>query len=256
MRKEVEEQAHDRNMERIVERFGQGFYRTYIGLDPGRKWIYAGVIQQKDVTKPHHLIKYSGNTYRSLVGEFNRLRSQKKFCRKVDKNYNEESKKSSANSIKFERYTEFRLRYFNKKQKQYEKEKVARLKVRKYIAIRKITNRMAQELICDKHTLIFIGAATMAANSPIKGYARVPMPKICASFKRHADIMYVDEFRTTKLCSRCFSVAKTYVSPDRYQVCDFCKRTWNRDINGGNNILQKGLRLLNDSVEHPNFLRN
>lgn len=55
-------------------------------------------------------------------------------------------------------------------------------------------------------TLVFYGnAKVFGSNFAIKGHARVSHSKLQAALERFADVIYVDEFRTSKLCSKCYN---------------------------------------------------
>ena len=72
----------------------------------------------------------------------------------------------------------------------------------------------------------------------IKGYVRTPLKLIHESLNRNqnCDVVLINEFRTTKLCSCCYGVLKTSKSPHRFQVCQTCRKVWNRDVNAARNI--------------------
>lgn len=108
-------------------------------------------------------------------------------------------------------------------------------------AIREI----AKEIVgrTNNRTLVVIGSQKTAANSPMSGYIRTPQTMLLRAIKElpRVDVIEFYEFRSTMLCSDCFSPLKTSRSPDRYQFWKNCRKVWNRDITGDKNILQNGL---------------
>lgn len=95
-------------------------------------------------------------------------------------------------------------------------------------------------------TLVLYGDA----NIPmwIRGYRRTPLNKLkkrlldrAYKHQNDVDVVFVDEYRTTVLCSWCNSRCKVSKKGHRYLHCTPCKRTWNRDINAAQNILNVGL---------------
>lgn len=145
-----------------------------------------------------------------------------------------------------------------RKQIRYEERKMAGLRFRKFIAVEKAVTRIARNLVGKQHdSLVFVGSFRLSPNSPIKGYQRTPFRLLYSKLRLYADVMLVDEFRTTKLCSECHEPAITSQKKHRYQVCpnQLCGISWNRDVNGGNNMIYKGMTELNGHELHHNYLR-
>lgn len=140
----------------------------------------------------------------------------------------------------------------------YEDRNVTRLRFKKYMQVRRAATKMAKKMV-GKHrqrTLIFMGAWREAANSPIKGQIRTPRAIFEQKLRVYADVLPVDEHRTTKLCSDCHEPVYTSRSPYRFQFCQNCRKYWNRDVNAGRNIFQKGMAMIDDELPaHPNFER-
>lgn len=154
-------------------------------------------------------------------------------------------------------YTAIRLEFFERLQRQLGQRKIARLRFKKYIRVEQNLHAMARAFVRGHRgkTLIFIGSTYVAPNSPIRGYVRTPLPKLLRVLKKYADVVEVDEFRTTKLCSNCFQPNEPATSPHRYYYCTNCHKTFNRDVNAGINIGRRGLDAINGTVCHVNFLR-
>lgn len=190
-------------------------------------------------------------------------------------------------------YTVHRLKWFERRQAVYGTAKITRLKLEKFMRSEKVCHRIAKALISsnsDVRTLVIIGSTKTAANSPIKGYIKVPSPQLLRALRVHTDVIEINEFRTTVLCSHCrgnynsyftypthFSKFYEYMAishhmfcfffvsitafaypeatPHRFQVCHGCGTVWHRDVNAGNNMFRNAIALLSGLALHPNFSR-
>jgi transposase len=56
-------------------------------------------------------------------------------------------------------------------------------------------------------------------------------------------VINTDEYRSTVLCSNCYTKMDISKSPHRFASCPHCKKVWNRDINAAVNILNSGFNL-------------
>lgn len=237
------------------------FYNVLIGIDPGARLPIAGV--RIEEPKREH-IKIKNTKFRSLTKEHDRRYRLKKMTNDIL----EKSKSTiSPNTKNYVIYTEHRLKWFKEKQNVFGQRKVARLKFKKFICVEEATYAVVRKIIYgdrkpDKATraatkpLVCIGASKLAANSPIKGYVRTPQRLIISAFRRYADVVLVNEFRTTMLCSICHERVETAKSPHRHQFCKKCGVSWNRDVNAGNNILMLGKRVLRGVDKPHNFQRS
>lgn len=82
----------------------------------------------------------------------------------------------------------------------------------------------AKNTVWQKKTLIFVGDCGMTvSNSPIRGYLRTPMRRFLKILRLYCDVVLVDEYLTTKTCSKCYKLVDTANSPHRYQYCTHCK---------------------------------
>lgn len=169
-----------------------------------------------------------------------------------------EKSQESPHQADFTKYTEYRLSVFALKQSVFAQRKVTRLKLKKFICVDKTVHQIAKSLVPDtaKKTLICIGSTEIAGNSPMRGYIRTPNRKLIDALKaRAADVLFVNEFRTTKLCANCHCENITSKSPHRYQFCPNCRTCWNRDVNAGLNILYLGECCINETPKHCNFYK-
>lgn len=222
-------------------------YDDKIGLDPGLRLIYGGV-------KNNQPIKLSNSQYQAMNGHHSRKIKINRYT-----NWFTEKSQESPHQLNYEAYTKHRLSIFQFKQSVFCQRKVTKLKMKKHICVNKTINNIAKSLVPDikRKTLICIGSTEIAGNSPMKGYIRTPNRKLIEALRnRMADILFVNEFRTTKLCGNCHQENITSKSPHRYQFCPNCHTCWNRDVNAGVNILYLGECVIKEISKHVNFCRN
>lgn len=221
-------------------------YDDKIGLDPGLRLIYGGV-------KNGEPIKLANAQYQAMNGHHSRKMQLARFT-----NWFSEKSQESPHQADFIMYAKHRLSIFELKQSVFGQRKVTRLKMKKHVCIEKTVNQIAKSLVPDRKrkTLICIGSTEISGNSPMKGYIRTPNRKLIAALRnRAADILFVNEFRTTKLCGTCHCENITSKSPHRYQYCPNCRTCWNRDVNAGLNILYLGECYVNEIQKHVNFCK-
>lgn len=63
---------------------------------------------------------------------------------------------------------------------------------------------MAKQLTNGKKTLFALGDAKFSSSSPIRGHVRSPLKKFTEVLKQHGDVIEIDEYLTSQLCSHCF----------------------------------------------------
>lgn len=96
------------------------------------------------------------------------------------------------------------MKWFQRRQKAYERRGRTRLKFKKFLRTEKVCHQIAKSLIDDSpRALVAIGSTRTPANSPIKGYIRTPNPQLLRALQTRADVVEIGEFRTTLLCSHC-----------------------------------------------------
>lgn len=230
-----------------LEKIRNTKYDHRLGLDPGMRLMYGGVNDGVPV-------KLKNSTYQTMSGNF----ARKQLLMKYTKNYTEVTQESPYLE-NFESYTKYRLSIFYQKQDIFSKRKIARLKFKKFICVEKTVHKIAKNLVPNTkdNTLICIGSTEIAGNSPIRGYIRTPHKQLVAALRlRRADILFVNEFRTTKLCANCHQENITSKSPHRYQFCPNCRTCWNRDVNAGINILYLGECIINEIEKPVNFKKS
>jgi len=225
-------------------------YSSFVGIDPGARCMFGLVKDEK-----RYLLKSS--TFRYKTKEFNRKERLKHFTDTVLK-FVAKDREDIENIIISCRYdylqfTRFQLKHFDRLQKSFTRKQVSRLKWDKQINVKKILDKKANELTKtkdEKKTLIAYGNGKV--HPVIKGYVKTPLKKLYMALKKNKNcsIFSTDEFRTTKLCSNCHEICLTSRSPHRFQVCQNCKKLWNRDINAARNILFKA-KILIETGSYP-----
>lgn len=97
----------------------------------------------------------------------------------------------------------------------------------------------------------------MAGNSPMAGHPRTALGGYNKSLEGRSDVLYIDEFRTTQVCSACHTRAETSTPPHRYQqcMCEGKRRVWNRDNNAARNIKLLGNLIVHDKPRPDAFRR-
>lgn len=243
----------------------------YMAIDPGFKLKIAAVKAPGDgVDKKDDNIKISNRQYQYDSGFHSRKKKLKKLTGDIE-SYVESDRQFQESILNdgtpiihkgnkdFEKFVDFQLKTFTKKVNAYCKPKVARLKFDKYIRTKETMSGYVNDMIGDaKMTKCFYGDMTTAPNCPIKGYIRLPGKELRKTLANHPkiDLENTDEFRSTMLCSICFTKMKVSKSPHRFATCPNCKRVWNRDINGAKNILQNGLHKQNGTPMPKEFSRS
>lgn len=249
-----ETQVH---VDHIRNRYVNNEYRTTTSCDPGQK-VKMGMVELDTHNNSERNWLYRSNVYRRDVGEFKRKAKMKRIAGQViqDKELDRSFQYTipSAMALDFRLYCRFELKHFVIMQTTLSNKCLARLKFAKYIQTDKHLHKLCKEITKNGPTLFIVGQYEVPANSPMRGYVRTPNRRLYKYLREYCDVLQVDEFRTTMLCSTCHHRANTSQSPHRFQVCQNCKKVWNRDINGAKNIMLIGIsKILN--VELPPNLR-
>lgn len=124
-------------------------------------------------------------------------------------------------------YIEHRVKMMPPGMQVYTQRKFIRLRFDKYIEENRASDRIAAFLTRTLASLIFIGAANMAPNSPIGIKKRLRCPgvrKLINSFRKMGNccIKMVDEWKTSQTCAKCFKPFDRRTKKDRYKVCKQC----------------------------------
>lgn len=219
-----------------------------------------GIVSRDVATGSEERIKFKSATYRSEVGEHRREIKRKKIIQARINEVNAARRGESSMSSDYTAFCVFELRHLIGTQRIFCNRKLAQFKFRKHISENKYWHKKAKEFSDhkNKNTLFFAGDGNFASNSPIRGYVRTPIRKFLKILRLYCDVLSVNEFRTTALCSLCYRNVDVSISPDRYSVCRnrVCNTVWNRDCNAARNIMYKGICQLENRDHHYAFNRN
>jgi len=123
-------------------------------------------------------------------------------------------------------YIEHRVKMMRPGMIVYCQRKFIRLRFDKYVEENSASDRIAAFLTRKLPSLIFIGAAQMAPNSPIGIKKRLRCPgvrKLMNSFRKFNNcvVRLVDEYKTSQTCAKCFRLFDRRTKNDRF-VCYRC----------------------------------
>ncbi|XP_043476880.1 tubulin glycylase 3C-like [Leptopilina heterotoma] len=264
-----------------------GSYKKFCGFDPGARATLAGVSRENDPNPTTNVKKdsaiYIGSwMMRWQMGDYRRRELMKKKGIDMQKYYKQLAEDPlmenfcMTNPRDRHRITKYRIHLLQNFQSLHQKRSVTRLKIDQYSAHKRQVDQLVNWIVGDtrkKPCFVAIGGAEIP--NFIKGYTKAPLKRIQQTlFQRSEElgkdklqVVKVNEFNTTKMCSRCVRPLKISKSPHRYTYCAKCKTTWERDVNAGRNILNLALvqekiipkdsiknhhlfRMKNDDIEH------
>ncbi|XP_043481160.1 uncharacterized protein LOC122510516 [Leptopilina heterotoma] len=231
-------------------------FQTLKGLDPGLNLAFGGVERNGqcnfNINSQDKHIKIKTKSFRWHTQVNKRKSILYKYGNNPRKYYNDLSsteefrdKVNHKDSSTIFLSTKFALKAFFDNQPYQEKRRIAALKWDKYMMVQRESDLLANYIVGDekKKQLIVIGQPNI---SPwMKGHIRMSLRVVVKKLvekqrnSQNLRIVFVDEHRTTRLCSTCNENVKIYKNRTTY--CETCKIPWNRDVNAGRNILNIGL---------------
>ncbi|XP_043463722.1 uncharacterized protein LOC122499434 [Leptopilina heterotoma] len=254
-------------MESVEEKEGpapETRFKVFYGFDPGKKATLGGVRRvrgaqpsMEDKLKDNHIYLKS-SSFRWQMNDFRRRERKKEFGLDLQKYYKQYvlenpermANFSNTNPRDYKRIIEYKLHLFERFQELHEQKCVVRLKMDKYISRQRECEKLVNFFIGDtfqKPCFVAFGNASLPNFT--RGYVGTALNQLKRTFVNRAKqlgdkrlkFVKVNEYHTTALCSNCcFDVIKSK-SPHRFLQCNKCRTTWERDINGGRNILNVGL---------------
>lgn len=125
-------------------------------------------------------------------------------------------------------YIQHRLRMMERGIEAYTTRNYARLRLDKHINWHRAIDKLAGALVNHLPAIIYIGAGTIAANSPIsiKKYVRCPgTRKLVQAFRKRSNcvIFMVDEYNTSQHCAKCFNRFERRTKRYRFKMCANCQ---------------------------------
>lgn len=124
-------------------------------------------------------------------------------------------------------FIDFRLAMMMRGMAVYATRKYARLSFDKYVESNRASDKYAAQLTQKQPSIIYLGAAQMAPNSPIGIKKRLRCPgtrKLLVSFKKLGNcvVRFVDEYYTSQTCAKCFGRFDRRTKSHRFKICQQC----------------------------------
>jgi hypothetical protein len=231
----------------------------YVGIDPGRR-MFIGAVALVDTG--YENIKIYTNTYRHENGSSTRKNKLRRWTIELETEIETDrlssgSPNAEQKSTQYEILIRHKLRWYEAKMEVYLQSKIARLNFDEFIRKHQVLSHYINDIIIgdSSFVIVYFGNGTQAANSPIRGYVKVPFRLLRHMLGCHPKIQLemVDEHRTTMCCSFCFKRLLVPRGKDRYVYCRHCNKMSSRDINAANNILRLGLKANTPVPREYNF---
>ncbi len=210
-------------------------YDCIVGLDPGLRKIYSSIDNFGNVVEYkskeyYHDSKCNWKTYKQQ-NAYSRNPSFKEYVKKLPSpkttvlsellHYISEFLKGLDNALELHYSIPFRKWRF----KSFISKQSTLVKMCKSISRQGIT------------TVVGFGNWGNPGNSIIKGNRRGPVQELKYHLRRWCKVVDVDEYKTSKLCSNCYSeTKKMFQNVNSVLSCTNCKTIIDRDINGAKNI--------------------
>lgn len=135
----------------------------------------------------------------------------------------------SPHGVRWIEYIAHRLRMSGNGVAAYTKRYYARLKFSKYIDVNSAMDKMAMKIAPKgKRCVVYLGAADVAADSPIKIKKHVRAPggrRLLKSLQKrdNVTILKVDEYYTSQTCAKCFGRFDVATKSHHFKVCRNCR---------------------------------
>lgn len=188
-----------------------------IGCDCGNREMLALYTQNEPYSKDSNHEEtnslYASSLYRHTSGISNRTHKLWKIVgpaiKKAEKNRTNRDAWTQPPSYfgNYKTYTKFQLQNLTKLSGVYGQRAVKRLKLQKHIEEKKNYHEIARQVAGGDYKnkkMLFICGITKNVG-PMKGYSLTPKQAIVNAFQEHFDVMFVNEFRTSRICSLCES---------------------------------------------------
>ncbi len=210
-------------------------YDCIVGLDPGLRKIYSSIdnfgnIVEYKSKEYYHDSKCNWKTYKQQ-NAYSRNPSFKEYVSNLPSpkttivsellHYISEFLKGLDNALELHFNVPFRKWRF----KSFIAKEITLVKMCKSISRR------------NTKTIVGFGNWSNPSNSIIKGNRRGPVQELKDHLRRLVRVVDIDEYKTSKLCSNCYSeTKKMFQNVNSVLSCTNCKNIIDRDINGAKNI--------------------
>jgi len=230
-----------------------------IGIDPGLRMVFVGCKTTIDpTTDKNHIIKLSSKQYYTDIKS---TRMSMKLKKLVERNNLSNLFSSTAPSRKTSKIDQLSLcietiteklhklirTLMESKAREWKFDKY-RFQQKKIVEICKMLSgkRRPEE---ERNVIIGWGNWSNPNNSIIRGHKRGPVKRIVKELRRWCRVETIDEFNTSKKCSKCLSDTEKmkYLQHDEMRTVndvlrcknEKCRTYFDRDINGARNMLKK-----------------
>ena len=227
-----------------------------IGIDPGLRMVFVGCRNTiYPITKKNHIIKLSSKQYYTDIKS---TRMSIKLKKLVERNNLSNLFSSTTPSRKTSKIDQLCLCIKTITEKLHKlirtlmESKVREWKFDKYRFQQKKIVEICKMLSGktrpeeERNVIIGWGNWSNPNNSNIRGHKRGPVKRIVKELRRWSRVETIDEFNTSKKCSKCLSDTEKMKYPEMRTVNDvlrckneLCRTYFDRDINGARNMLKK-----------------
>lgn len=240
----------------------------HIGIDYGLRNAFGAVTKDlaiQDNNKNFKNWRLTSKEYHKMTNWQNLYKHQEKITRSVDLDMEmarKDQKEQGINPYAFSNKADLELSQMMGKLKIYNSNRITRLKEHGKRRKKSTCGKIAAKLIPKvSRSAVAIGDGTCWPGLKTK---HIPgsIQSMAKAIKdtRRAEVIIVDEYNTSRLCSKCYGVLKSpgrnvdYNNGKRWKRCDSCKVSWDRDINAGNNMINILASELQNTA-HPRFRR-
>ncbi len=213
-----------------------------IGLDPGRGNLFVAAVRPSSEVNgvKDEIIACSNREWREISGAKNAEKTVKTWMRSNEDIQQLATNLPTACCITTESYKQH-LEYFLQNRDRlhgfYGARRWKRLRWKTMIQRQRAYNEIHARLSKgDKNTVIAYGGGKFHHAS--RGHPPTPNKHLFVELKRRCKARLVDEFRTSKRCSKCHAEADEYKRLWSVKKCtsNLCLTLWNRDVNAARNI--------------------
>jgi len=232
-----------------------------IGIDPGLRMVFVGCRNTIDpTTEKNHITKLSSKQY---YNDIKSTRMSMKLKKLIERNNLSNLFSSTTPSRRTSKIDQLCLCIRTITEKLHKlirtlmESKVREWKFDKYRFQQKKIVEICKMLSGktrreeERNVIIGWGNWSNPNNSIIKGHKRGPVKRIVKELRRWCRVETIDEFNTSKKCSKCLSDTEKmkyhYSKAEKMQTVndvlrcknELCRTYFDRDINGARNMLKK-----------------
>jgi hypothetical protein len=227
-----------------------------IGIDPGLRMVFVGCRTTIDpTTNKNHITKLSSKQY---YNDIKSTRMSMKLKKLIERNNLSNLFSSTTPTRRTSKIDQLCLCIKTITEKLHKlirtlmESKVREWKFDKYRFQQKkiveICKMLSGKVRPEEERNVIVGWGNWSNpnNSIIKGHKRGPVKRIVKELRKWCRVETIDEFNTSKKCSKCLSDTEKMKYPEMRTVNDVlrcknekCRTYFDRDINGARNMLKK-----------------